>query len=495
MKGINPMKYDVLYDPTDPKSIEAYAQRLVGHTFFEVMQWSIPSVVSEASASYGNSSRKGGLGNLLEEMYFGYKANSISEADFEEAGVELKATPYEKNKEGLLRAGERLVLTMINYDRPVDENFYTSHLWKKNQLILIIYYLRNKLLQNNLLYSIDYVKLFTPPKSDLEIIIHDYEIITEKIKAGKAHELSESDTMYLGACTKGSTAIKSTVPQYYPPQIPARKRAFCYKVSYMTFVLNNYIASNKATYEPIIKNPEELEKTTFIDYVTSTINQYTGKTDIELCDLFGREYNNNKSQWIELTYRMLGIKSNRAEEFAKANITVKAIRLEENGTMRESSPLPTIKFKELVKEEWEDSSLFSYFDETKFLFVVYKREGSTYKLKGCQMWNMPYHDLNLIVKSGWEQVRKIVKEGLVFTRKKTKNDIIICNNLPSKSANPIIHVRPHTPKRFYQFENSEVLGNGSFTDADELPDGRWMPKQSFWINNNYIIEQLPSHLK
>ena len=30
----------------------------------------------------------------------------------------------------------------------------------------------------------------------------------------------------------------------------------------------------------------------------------------------------------DLAYRMLGIKSNRAEEFEKANIVVKAIRIE-----------------------------------------------------------------------------------------------------------------------------------------------------------------------
>ena len=42
-----------------------------------------------------------------------------------------------------------------------------------------------------------------------KIIIDDYNQINEKIKQGKAHELSEGDTMYLGACTKGATAKKS----------------------------------------------------------------------------------------------------------------------------------------------------------------------------------------------------------------------------------------------------------------------------------------------
>ena len=55
-----------------------------------------------------------------------------------------------------------------------------------------------------------------------------------------------------------------------------------------------------------------------------------------------------------------GKEKDSAKEFKKAQINVKAIRLEENGTMRENSSLPNIVFKELVQQEWEDSDLFNY---------------------------------------------------------------------------------------------------------------------------------------
>ena len=133
---------------------------------------------------------------------------------------------------------------MISYDSPIDDDFYRSHAWEKCKLILLIYYLRNKNLASKMFYRIDYVKLFTPPKTDLAIILNDYKVISDKIKAGIAHELSESDTMYLGACTKGANAEKSTVPQYYGKHEPARKRAFCFKTSYMTYILNHYVVKN-----------------------------------------------------------------------------------------------------------------------------------------------------------------------------------------------------------------------------------------------------------
>lgn len=481
------------YNRAVPRSIEHYAQKLIGHTFQDVIDWA--ELEPEAAEGYSNASRKGGLGNLLEERFFFYKANSESEPDFKEAGVELKATPYERRKDGSMRAGERVSLTMISYADPVEPEFYKSHLWRKCKLILFIYYWRRKELEDNLLYRIDFVKLFTPPQTDLKIIEHDYQIIIQKIQAGKAHEISESDTLYLGAATKGATALSSTVPQYYPPHIPARKRAFCYKSSYMTFVLNNYIAADVDTYEPIIKDVSQLEGLTFEEYIVQQINRYIGRTDAKLSAIFGRKYDKGKSQWIELAYDMLGIKSNRAAEFVKANIVVKAIRLEENGTMRESSPLPTISFRELIDEEWEESNLYSYFNETKFLFVVFKRNGENYVLKGAQLWNMAFDDLNSIVYSGWKQTQKIAREGIILQKKKTKKGWIVENNLPSKSDNPIIHIRPHTSKTFYKLEDGEIIGNGSYTNGDELPDGRWMTKQSFWLNNTYVVSQLKDYLK
>ena len=117
------------YDPASPDSIEEYAKKLENNTFIEVIK---ARGIEEQTAvqAYANKLRKGGLGNLLEEVYFGYKANSNQEADFPEAGVELKTTPYEVTKKGELRAGERLVLTMINYDGPVEIDFYKSHTWE-----------------------------------------------------------------------------------------------------------------------------------------------------------------------------------------------------------------------------------------------------------------------------------------------------------------------------------------------------------------------------
>lgn len=65
--------YDVKkgYDPAKPESIEEYALKLQGKTFFNVIE-ERGNVDRSNIVAYANKFRKGGLGNLLEEVYFGY---------------------------------------------------------------------------------------------------------------------------------------------------------------------------------------------------------------------------------------------------------------------------------------------------------------------------------------------------------------------------------------------------------------------------------------
>lgn len=275
-----------LYDDTDPISIEKYGKKMIGKTMRQIYESRDTEIVGEEQADYvayhENKKYKGGIGNLIEECWFGYRANSDSEADFPKAGVELKVTPYMKNKRGF-RAKERLVLTMINYMEVVKEkDFEHSHLWDKAQLMLLVWYLHISG-QSDMDSTVDYVQLFTPPEEDLKIIQNDYDKIIGKIRAGKAHELSEGDTLYLGACTK-SASSKNRREQPYS-EIPAKPRAFSFKNSYMTYVLLHYIMPGKKTYEPIIKNGEAVSD--FEQYVMDRIATGKGKSLDELAQQFG----------------------------------------------------------------------------------------------------------------------------------------------------------------------------------------------------------------
>ena len=473
------MNYLEEYDETDPISIETYAKKLIGKTFADVCKQddiTKAMVVRETTnyeVKHENKKRKGGLGELIEERFFHYQTNNDARPDFDKAGVELKVTPYKQNKNGTLVAKERLILTMIDYFSVVDETFEDSHMWQKARLILLVYYLYQQEIKNRLDYRIGYVKLFAPPEQDIKIIAHDFEVIVEKIRNGKAHELSEGDTLYLGAAPKAATS-KDRRKQPFSDEL-AKPRAFAFKNSYMTYVLNNYIIPGKNTYEPIIKGTVE---ESFEDYVVGKIDAYCDWPVTELFNTFHIEYQKKpKNLEAMLAYRMLGIKGNHAEEFEKANVVVKTIRIEKNNKIKENMSFPTFKFKELVEEDWEDSAFGNYLRETRFLFVVYKfDQQDELRLKGCQFWNIPYDDLEGNVKAVWEKTQRVLREGLQIEKRNGKN----YNNFPKSSENPVCHVRPHA-------QNSK--------DTYELPDGRQYPKQCFWLNNSYILSQLDERFK
>ena len=324
-------------------------------------------------------------------------------------------------------------------------------------------------------------------KKDLEIILEDYKFIVEKIISGNAHKLSESDTRYLGACTKGSTAEKSLKPQYYNNETLAKRRAFSLKQSYMTYILNNYIQTGLMSYDSIFSE-EELIDGDFDNKILDKINKYKGMTEKKLYNLFSIETKSNSKQINRtLIYRILGVNTENAEEFEKANIMVKTIRVQKNGLPRESMSFPKIIIKDFINQEFESSIEYEFFETTRFLFVVFQENiNKDYELKGAKFWNMPIEELDTIGKREWEEYKNKFISGINFKIKSNKNgDIYVSNDLPKGSDNIIFHMRPHASKSAYIIDGIRY-GQGKDSDMDELLNGDKMTKQCFWLNRSYI---------
>src|SRR3989344_3320421 len=240
------------YDKSDVNSIYSYAKKLINHTLRE-------AIAEEVSVGDLSAVRlKGKFGQYLEKYYFMFENNSDSEPDFKEAGVELKSTPLKKLKSGEYSPKERLVLNIINYETITDETWESSHFLSKNQLLLLVLYLYEKD-KNFLDYLIKYITLWKIQGEDREIIRQDWEKIVNKIKSGNAHELSEGDTFYLGACRKGHLEGPR---KYSSGSVPAKQRAFSFKLKYMKAILKQIDGS-----EPIVKDIEELKKRRFEEIV------------------------------------------------------------------------------------------------------------------------------------------------------------------------------------------------------------------------------------
>ena len=505
-------------DLSDGQSIERYALHLEGMTFRDVLDLDIrPDDNNEndyADSKYLNHpNNKGILGITLEERYFGYKANSRDEPDFAEAGVELKTTCLDpaNRRTKHIHAGEPLSLTMISYEE-IEEEFTESNLWKKCRKILLVYYLRDKNLSDKKFdQQIMFVRMLdlTRPEfaSELKTIQGDYRKIATKVLAGQADKLTEAEGMYLCAKTKGES--RNSIKQYSVTdengnevRCEAPSRGFYFTKTFLNRLFQEHDLSIQVQTEPVF------EEETLEEHYQRLVEPHIGKTDRELCEEFNVEYTpkNRKSMWSSLALHMLGATSNRAENLVMDAISVRAIRIKKSGNIKEHLSLDQFEFKDLINEKsWNESTLRKILDSTKFFFVVFKEAtDEEYLLKGCCFWNMPADDIDGPAKECWERTRDVVKNGVKIEQQfnadgtpklSKKGKPVFRNNLPKSTDNACVHVRPHAQESFYDFGNGFVVGHNR-ADASELPDGtgRWMLKQSFWLNNTYVLRVLKNEL-
>ncbi|MDP2183832.1 MAG: Sau3AI family type II restriction endonuclease [Actinomycetota bacterium] len=437
------------YDQADPDDIERYAQRLIGHSLREML----PDAET-ITAQTG----KGRFGDILEKEYFGIDGGNRPTPDFEEANVELKATPMKRQSKKRYVAKERLVLGMIDYMKVAEESWQTSSFLRKNALILLIHYLWEEDVLD-IDYVIKIARLWEFPEEDIEVIRDDWETIVAKIREGKAHELSEGDTNYLAACTKGA---KGTDRRRQPHSTtPAKPRAFSLKQSYMNTVIEAGLADKIESFA----SAEELKAgKTLEDIVHERFRPHIGLTADEIAArLDVKAKRGAKNFYAVLTQHILGVAADKKiAEFEKADITVKTMRLKPSGKPKEDISFPAFQYMDLVQQDWEDSDL--RIDLTKrFLFAIYQLDRDDIPtLVRTQFWTMPISDVDTYGRTCFEQtIDRIMEDKAEY--------------LPKKSENRACHVRPH--------------GRDS-TDTLPTPTGRYVVRKSFWLNGSYIAEQL-----
>ena len=469
------------YDKSDAKSIESYARRLIGKSLAEALGTPLPKY---------NHAGRGRLGVLLEQHYFGYASNSKSEPDFPLAGVELKSTPLKQIKRGLV-SKERLVLNIINYLEEYKYTFATSSFWKKNALLLLLFYIDDGESDvENLKFNL--ARLWRFPPEDLKIIKDDWTKIVGKILNGRAHEISEGDTLYLGACTKGrdSTSLR---PQPNS-STKAMQRAFSIKSKYLNYIiaqsqngesspiepyaeytpiladeamLSKVKPATKAIIlddaEPVVKGLDEYQDgETFEDLIKRRFMPFYGRTETDLFLTYGLN-SKSKQKYSDLARNILGVKKRNIAEFEKAGIIMKTIRRQFNGSIKESMSFEQIRFKEIVNEDW-DTSAWREILTKRFLFVILREtsKGSkSYQLERVMFWTMPVADL------------KIAEEFWLDTQSKV--DMGIYDDFIKISDSRICHVRPKAAN------NKDMM---------ETPQNTLEKKKCYWLNSSYIKGQI-----
>ena len=431
------------YDQTSVDSIVQFARGLTGKSLSEVVN--LPGEIE-------NQKNRGNLGILIENYYFEISPGSSQAPDFPEAGLELKTTGVLKSSSGTFKAKERLVLKMINYETIVGETWESSELLRKCRLMLILFYLYEKELAvadrrfvlEPLLYGI--------ANEDLPIIRKDWEFIRDKVLNGKAHELSEGDTFYLGACRKGAGGIGEALRTQPHSEVNANSRAFSFKPKYVNKLIAGQISE--------IGEIGITANLTFEEATRQKFKSFIGKSITEISEelSYFKKGPNHKGFLREIAVRILTNGKSSVSELEKADIEMKTIRLRKNGSPRESMSFPGFKYLDIVNENWEDSN-FCDKTERKFLFIVFRTgHDEVERLDRVGYWNMPYQD-RLEAKRVWEDTKRRV--------------LIDATNLPRLSESRVAHVRPKARDS---------------RDTLPTPQGGQHVKQCFWLNSGYVAE-------
>ena len=314
----------------------------------------------------------------------------------------------------------------------------------------------------------------------------DYEKIIGKIKAGQAHNLSEGDTMYLGACTKGKN--NRDVREQPFSDIPARRRAFSLKPAYMRTLLDQIVQSGgnalcnyqqQSERQPELVAQELLQQKTFEEIILERFAPFMGKDYVEIANALSLPLTTAKHKYAILANAIASnlqmSKIDDSEEFKKSGIRLKTARVSVSGIPEEAMSFQNIDWIELYENgKWEDSVLYQLFT-SRFLFVIFKKVTGNITISTLQktksedryildkvfFGTMPSKDLKSAFRY-WVHLRR-----LVIHNKLDKS------NYWKEKDDKNFHVRPKGTKENYR--------NNAPTPYDEKVD-----KQCYWFNKSYL---------
>lgn len=435
------------------KELLEYTEDIKGKTFKEIDSQHLLDTASLRRA-------KGLLGHVVESGFYKYPLNNDSRADFEELDIELKVTGYVKNKNGSLRAKERLVLSKIDYNQIVNETFESSHVLGKCKKMLIIWYEydSNKEAKD---FLITHYQLYDM-ENDLKVFNNDFEIIKNKVLDGKAHELSEGDTSYLGACTKARTSSDRTTQPF--SNILSKPRAYSLKNAYMTGILREHINSKVITLN---------KYNTVEEYVKDKLRPYFGKTQVEILEkIDGRKYSEKIPKNISkmISDELIGKDTELPEKdeiFSKTSFIIKNLPIKENGKPIERMSFKTISLSDF-EEDWEDSFWKNYFEETTLITICYQAVNNSKNgfrvLKNVKKISFDEYDLDEFKKT-YDQIKLAIE----------KEDINLLPTSANGFKNQLLEIAPKGKKGDNAYEN--------FFKNDKT-------KVAFMISKRLLIDKL-----
>lgn len=385
-----------------------------------------------------SSSTKGLVGRAVEE-YFGIPPNSRAEADFPEAGIELKTVPI-LLAAGEVRPKERISLGMINPAQLAGETWEQASIRHKLASMLLVFY-RWSPADQIADFPVLVASLWQPSDATMAALRVDWETIRDLAAAGRASEMSESLTQVLGAATKG-------------PGGPRQTRAFALKQPFVGAIYREVVGVAPMATMPLSS------RDVFENDMLALLARYVTWPVRRVAEDLGLLPSGGKAAAAAAVRGILGQPVHgRDGDFETYGVEVKTVPITVAGNPVEAMSFPAFSHQELVFETWESSDLLGRLN--RLLIVPLLRPRGISPLDAtigrAFFWSPSEQELTEIGRE-WEMFRRLIEQGRADT-------------LPKASETRYIHVRP----------KARVAA-----DQDAAPGRIRVTKKSFWLNQGFV---------
>lgn len=436
----------------DLSELERRARRLLGRP--------LGDVVDVDAGEYQHAHTRGGVGHHYE-AYFGIARNSDAGPDIPHLGVEVKSVPMARTSAGRFKPKERTFITLIDYDRILDEEFAGSPLDTKTRRVLYLFYEHQRETEVRFFRTLA-VLLHERDDVDELMLREAYEHVRWMVAAGRAHEISEADTFGVGAATKDRTARDVPQPR---STTPARRRAFAWKPA----VTERLWLAAKPGSRQSLRDLHLSGLGEFEARVLSRIQERRGVTVRQLRDrLLPHVRDDYKALTSAVSRRLLDTDGEQTTEaLARLGVTVRTLRIDpQTSRPKEAVSFPAFEPREVARETWERSTLLASLRDFVFIVFTQRHDESILqaRLETGFFWRPSPEDLEIMADE-WTRFRDAFAESDP-------------ERAPTSSETAILHVRPH---------------GRDASDLVQLPDGRPFRRSSFWLNQAYLQRIVARH--
>jgi hypothetical protein len=439
-------------------------------------------------------------GDVIEQSVLGYPADNKQEPDLIVDGLhtELKTTGLRKPKrlensdnDKDFIAKEGVSITAVSPEKITSQEFENSYLWHKMEYMLFVFYHYNSY---RVVPAYDYSTFkilghhyYEFSDADKEIIYNDWKIVRDKVEEIQKTSLNPRKEY------PSLTKLRSEL--MYFDLAPKKSPRFRLKKDVANVIIGEFFDKKLEKLQRRITSYSHLDQ-----LLHNFTELYKGKTLKEIAtdlsvELPEKPSKNTAEQIITKFFGSEKKKLRQIDLFSKIGLIPKTIVLNPNGGRTEDMKFDRIDFEEwfIEGEEYEDSYLYDYFYNHKFLFVIFKEPEKNSPLLnnrfvGFKRYSFTDKFVENELKTYYEELKRLIvnkevrEEPVLYKTGEKKGK-------PQINQNGTIKTEINLPKS----KDFVVFARGSGADSSKKPvelNGVRMYAQFFWIKGKWIVEEL-----